>query len=469
MPIGEPHPPINPGENQGYKTGNAEWDAPAWDGVYWVGVEGIEGVEFRAQVSLVVLGIGTAYIYDDPSSTYDEDAIYADADFTWLTVTSRLEAFNHSRGRDRLGTRMRPGRGSAMFSNDDGLFNPQLGGLNVGGQQLRPGRAIRFQGKRTDAPDDEWISIWSGVIQSLGDVYTDAAHRIQSRWNLVGFEAELEAVVPPPQDVIDPASVDQTADERARYIWESLLEYPPSLLITEPSPNELRGSTFPGSRYEQFQLAADAEGGVFYQLPDGKMTWRNRAWLGDTVKFSIGTPADEIGVLSAETSWDQTRVRNIISMQRQAIEGEGTPPQLQTAVNTESAGYYGIKSFNKADLQNNNDADVLVLANEMIDAFAWDSLRLDAVTVWASTMAEVDNLLGVELGDRILIQINTDGYPLPWSYTIEAWVNAIEMNVSPKDWGVTLRLDNTDRSSPLLGGAYDLAFDPLEFSVNEDG
>jgi len=459
------HPIINP--PGGRLTGTALWEPDpgdtVWDGVdtFWKGQLGALGVEFRVEIALGVSGGDSGnFLYDNAGALYDTST-YSLNDFSWVLLEDRVLSFNASRGKDHYAQQFKAGQATILLNNQDGIFNPLLGFQSLGEQALRPGRWIRISGKRTDIEagidDIGWEPLFVGRLQALRDVYSAGAAGINSSWSVLGLESWLENNAPPELEVEDPVTVNQSTSERARYIWDIILEYPPELLITdEPGQFNMIGTTFPGSRLNQFQAAVDAEAGAFYAQRDGTMRFRNHDWLFDspdagTVQFIIGTPSDDIEVIRAVTNWDAVRIRNQVAMTREG-------GILQQNINSSSQAVYGVRSFSRSGLQNVNDGDVVSLVNRELLVKAWDTLRLDRIDVWASQMSgnSVQNLLTVELGMRILITVQTlEG----WSYTVIAWVMGIEHRVTGNgDWGVTLRLDNTDLSSPLTGGPYSTAY-----------
>jgi len=436
-----------------------------WDESFWKGRIGALGVEFKVEIALGVSGgEGGNFLYDDGTSLYDT-ATYSLNDFSWVELTARVLEFTATRGRDHYAQKFRAGQASILLNNQDGLFNPLLGFQTLGEQALRPGRWIKISGKRTDVSDDAWEPLWVGRLQALRDVYTDGAGGINSSWSCLGLEAWLSSIAPPELEVPDPLTGGQSTDERVRYIWDVIMGLPPELLITdEPGQFSMMATAFPGSRMDQINQAVDAEAGAFYVQRDGSLIFRSHDWLFDspdsgTIQFIIGTVADDVEVLDARTNWDAVRIRNDVALTREG-------GVLQRNINTSSQAVYGIHSFSRSGLQNQDDAQIVELVNRELLMTAWDTLRLDSVEVWASQMAgsSVMDLLTLELGMRVLITVQTlEG----WSYTVIAWVMGISHKVTADDWGVTLRLDNTDLTSPLTGGAYSSAYSD-SFSVRED-
>lgn len=420
-----------------------------WNESFWNGVLGAIGVEFKVEVALGATDGQGGFSYDDPASLYDT-ATYSTDDLYWVDLTPRVRSVSGARGRSKLGESFRPGQGTLELDNQDGVFNPERGRNIVGDQAMRPGRIVRLSGKRTDENEDQWVPLWVMRVQALADEYVDAAHQIISKWGLVGMETILESNNPPPLEVADPATAGQTADERARYIWSTINDYTDALLITPDTyDHPMIATTFPGSVYDQMGEAAEAEGGDFYAGKEGAFYMRGRGWLDPAAepKFLIGDYSNtDVVVLDATTAWDMTRIRNGVWL---TAEGGVT----QGNINSSSQAVYGKQDFRRDGLQNDNDGDVVTLVNQALDLFAFDSMRITQLSVWSPRLDGVDHLLNVELGDVIQVTVVTAAVP-PWSYTIKAFVNEISHEVTHDNWVVRLRIDNTFRGDPSLGGPY---------------
>jgi len=189
---------------------------------------------------------------------------------------------------------------------------------------------------------------------------------------------------------------------------------------------------------------------------------RLQEWLDDpAVAFTIGAPNSEVQVLDVTTSYDATRVRNDIALTVAVPETEPPTDPIPPvrALGSESIALYGRRAFHQEGYQNENVTDLNFLAAQQLAFHQYDSLRVDSVVVWADDFTDggVQALLDVEIGDRVLLTVQTAGV-LDWAYTVEAWVFGISHTVTPDDWKVTLRLDDTDQSSPSTTGSYGTAF-----------
>jgi hypothetical protein len=450
----------------GFETGKGLWtpssDDALWQptagGAYWSGIIGELGVQFKVLVASQLGSSGTDYLYDDPTSLYDE-ATYSTGEISWYDITSAVRDIRIRRGKQNLGARYSMGTATFVFSNESGVWNPQVAPALIGGQTLRPGRLIGVQGKRTDS--DEWIDMWIGRIESLGDVYIDAGHDVQSRWNCTGFFGYAESNRRVPLEVFDPATTGQLTSERITYIWETLEGLNPIFLDIAPGTNTMIGSTLGGSLLDLFQEAEEAEGGEFFESRGGRLTFRDKDWLVNNANagpsYFIGQDGSDLKILNVETSWDAVRIQNWVSLTRDAQPGSAETPTPQVAQNTSSQAKYGKRSVARQGLQNDNDVAVNDLANRVVDFNSFDTLRVDEIDVWASTLESVDTLLKAEIGDVTQVQVKV-AEALGWDYTIQAWVFGVEHHISHTDWVTTLRLDNTFRGNPLLAGPYSKAY-----------
>jgi len=407
------------------------------------------GVEFKVEVSLGESADGTDFLYDDPAALYDT-ATYSTGEIDWTDLSAVLEGFTCERGRDHLGQEFRPGLASITLSNESGIFNPFVSGQQLGALALRPGRWVRISGKRSD--EDEWSSLWVGRIESMLDVYEDAAHRITSSWSCSGLLSFLEVQAPPPLEVIDPATVGQFPTERAEYLWD-ILGFDDAFLnidTSSPDDNAMIGTTFPGSRLSQFNQAAAVRMADFYADRDGILQFTDKQWLSKktVVDFNAGDGSNSLELLEADSSWDAHRVQNEVS-----VQNEGGVAQI--AISSQSQALYGIRSYAEGGLQAEQDAAAFERAEWLIDRNAYNTQRIDSISLWASEIDDVNTLLQVDIGDLVRVTVETGQ---GWSYTLQAFVNKVRHVVTADDWQITLRLDNQDRSNPLNAGAYSTAY-----------
>ncbi len=209
-------------------------------------------------------------------------------------------------------------------------------------------------------------------------------------------------------------------------------------------------STLPQSRWAEMQVAATAEGGAMFMAADGVPTFRSRDWLVDKltgpVKFTVGGPGSDVLVLGADTDWSTQRVVGDVRMARKG----GTEYRV---TDPESISLYGPRTFQRFDLECENDTQVATLADRRLASSRFDRSRLDSVELVPVTPDGVTQLLNVDVGDYIRVTVQTDGDGL-WSYTDDYFVQLVQHQITDDDWVTTLRIDAATFDVPLLPAAY---------------
>src|SRR5690606_20283306 len=149
-----------------------------------------------------------------------------------------------------------------------------------------------------------------------------------------------------------------------------------------------QSSTLADTTLEECQRAADAEGGAFFASADGKATFKARNWLSEddrsvNVQGWIGFDevpegAQAAPVLDASGSWELARVVNDVGFAREG----GT---MQFAEDLASIQAYGRRSYRRTDFINSSDGELASLAVRYLQALREPRLRVDSVTISAST------------------------------------------------------------------------------------
>ena len=296
-----------------------------------------------------------------------------------------------------------------------------------------------------------FIDLYLGQIDSMADKYTTAAGSINSLWGLFDWFSRWSIDDPPALEI--PVGGNELTSDRVTRILD-IMNWPESLRDIQTGVNTMQESTLAQSRLEEMQTAADAEGGAFFVDGAGVATFKAQDWLQDdprsnTPQMRAGAPGDHVQVLDASTDWSTSRVRNDIRMARKG----GTEQRLTDG---QSMSLYGPRTFQRFDLENDNDADVLELARRYLEAFRWDRARLETVGLYPLDAEGAVELMELQLGDLVRIRVSA----LPgWSYTGEYYVNRISHAVTKDDWNVSLRVDDADLSPPLGVTSFDEGYD----------
>lgn len=418
------------------------------------------GVEFNVEIGIGNAGNPAAFLYDDPTSVYDGEAVYSGGEISWHAVTSRGLSFTTNRGRDTWRDRFRAGSVTVTLDDDDGLFNPDYAGEALGQLQLRVGRFLRVSARVRG--DNEWLSLFVGEIENIAERYNDAGYAIRAQYQAIDLMSRLQIDNPPALGSPVPA---ERSDVRVARVLD-LAGIDSTKANLDVGKYQVAESTLGDARLEEIQDAAQAEGGAFYMDRDGVPTFRNRDWLDDGPAEStpqywagVGQGIEIVGIGSG--TWALGRVYNDVQFAR--VGGSA-----QRAQDPASVAYYGQRSYRLFDFENTSDSAVLALAERYLERYAYDRIRLGALRLVPTTEAGARLLMATEVGWRIRVSVVLLGGGLnSWGYTQDVWVNRISHYGSGDDYYCEVVVDNTDTGNPFIGGPYDVAYSP-DFNYNEN-
>jgi hypothetical protein len=401
-------------------------------------------VEFKVETALGIENIEDSALWGpDPGEGLWDQSLWNASEPYWINITSRALMANTSRGRDKWEQRYRTGQASNLLDNQDGVLSLSTGQL--GDLQLRPGRWWRISGRVVGVTD--WISLMLGQIDTMADKYSVAAASINSDWTMLDWFARWTIDDPPALEA--PVGSGELTSDRVTRVLD-IINWPTELRNIQTGINTMQSTTLAQSRLEEMATAADAEGGAFFVDGAGVATFKAQNWLEDdprstTPQLLAGAPGDHVQVLDASTDWSTSRVRNDVRMARKGGEE-------QRATDGQSESLYGPRTFQRYDLENDNDPAVLTLAERYLAAFRWDRSRLETVGLYPLDSEGARQMMELQLGDLIRLRIST----IPgWNYTGEYYVNRISHGVTTDDWTMSLRIDDSDLAPPLGVDAFD--------------
>lgn len=385
------------------------WDAAQWDQDLWS-----------------VGGIGDAYWYD---------------------VTSYALEVSTSIGKDVFEEEMRTGRFSLVLDNQTGIWNPIAGQQPDYKLSLRPGRWFRIEAN-TDLTG--WVPIFTGYVDAINDTYRNAGFGIDTVVSGYGFAGVFNMDRPPPLE--DPIASGLLSSDRISFLLDRF-GWPIDKRDVQTGEATLLGSDLPSSSGVEAQKAAAAEGGAFYFDQDAVPTFKARDWLktdprSTELQYRIGGPASDIDPLEYTVDWSAQRIYNDVQLTRR----DGTP---QRATDTESWGRYFRRTFTRTSLENDNDIDVLELADRFVAAFAFDRIRIESVEIWPRDGERAAVALSTRIGDLLEATVSTGA---GWGYTAQAHAMRIDHTVTADDWRMTLRLDDSQTIPPSDAGSFSNGF-----------
>jgi hypothetical protein len=425
-------------ESSGGATGGElAYPLPGGQPLSWLG--GALGLLVEVETA----SVGGGGIWDTATWEPGGDGIWgADGGFAFESITEYVEAVTTRGGQERFDARFSTASAVVTMDNTTGLFTPNAG-ANPWSAPFRPGRRVRISVIPDLDEPELTVPLFTGRIDSSNDEYSAQGANIRTNLNLIGAMGDLSAVNPLALVV---ATGVETTDERI----ESALDrasIDADLRQVQAGDHNMATSYLAQTVLEECQRAADAEGGAFFADGAGCYHFKSKDWLTTDLRSTViqgyigygtppGPPSAHI-VGEPKTSWELARVRNAIHYSRSG-------GVLQTVSDGTSQGLYGERTYQRSDLNNNTDGEVLVLATRALAVYKDARVRIEKVNIAANY--DPDNIAlnplfyETQFGDLLSVEISTlQG----WSWTQEVHVIGITHKITADDWQVTLTLDDS--------------------------
>jgi hypothetical protein len=328
--------------------------------------------------------------------------------------------------------------------NTSGIFTPESGVAVPWLIPFRPGRRVRVVAIPDLTAPLVKVPLFTGRIDASNDQFSGAGFDIRARITATDFMGVWGAFDPPALDT--PTGVQSTSDrvEAAldRLGWDA------GARDIQSGTHTMMSSFLAQTTLEECGNAADSEGGAFFCSRDGLAVFRARDWLiTDTRSVNIqgylgyeDIPIDtqSAHVLDWKTSWEIQRITNQVLFAR-------TGSSIQMVEDTLSQNIIDeIRSYQRMDFDNNDDAEVLWLAERYLAANKDLRLRVDEVTISGNEdpgNEDLNRLLwDSQYGDLIQIRVAP-----PWGWELEraTQIMGISHTITADDWVATFKLDDS--------------------------
>lgn len=177
---------------------------------------------------------------------------------------------------------------------------------------------------------------------------------------------------------------------------------------------------------------------LLYEAKDRQLNTRStevQGYLGYEEEQEAGKPHAQFSEIS--TSWELARVRNSIRFAR-------TGGEVQLVEDESSVILHGRRTYQRLDLNNNQDSEVLFLAERMLEAEKDSRVRVESVTIVANDDPENEDLnrlfYDTRFGDLLAINVATQH---GWGFEELTHVTGVVHDITPDDWRVTFTLDDS--------------------------
>lgn len=412
----------------------------------WVGGK----IDIRVAIATNLDPEGAA-LYDE--ALYDE-SFYASENLAWEDISEFVEQITYRRGAERWDSRFTTGTGTIVLDNTTGLFTPIGDGANPWSLPFRPGRLVRVTAHPDPTSEDE-VVLFTGRIDSSEDEFDDAGFLLTTTLMLFDVLGDLAGINPP---ALESATGVQSTHARVNAALDRA-EVPSEVRDIQTGEHTMQTSFLAQSVLEECQRAADAEGGAFFALGDGTLVFKARDWLisderSVQVQGYLGYDTEQdpdvphAAIEDVETSWELARVRNDISYAR----SEGT---VQRVFDEDSIVKYGSgagageglrspRTYQRFDLHNNSDDEVLFLAERDLKMSKEARIRVESVQIIANDDPDNEDLnrlfYDAQLGDLLSVKVKT-GHG--WSFERLVTLLGESGVITAEDWKVVFTVDDS--------------------------
>lgn len=380
------------------------------------------------------------------TSLWGGPAVWA-SDTALLDITASVRSLGISRGRARDIDEFRPGTLSVEFNNDGRRFDPTNTDSDLYGS-IEPMRAIVITATvgGTDYPlfygyVQEWTVDYRDPTLPLATVNAADGLAILSNQQMAAISADYDGEL--------------SGSRVTRVLNLPEVSYPADKRSIDAGLSTFGDTTFGTNAGRYLQLAAQSEGAAFYAAKDGVLTFKERnSAPGDAVcMFSDDNDSSKVKYATIDQNFSVDLLYN-------RVITSGSTGNEQVAENTTSQDAYQVRTLERTGQLSSSDAEMADQAAALIARFSTPEMRLRQVTIpldglAAGRQAEV---LGLELTDRVSVEVHPPGGGSPSSILQAALVQGIDLTVTDgaTTWWATVTLEAGERAIPFIWGDADL-------------
>ena len=378
-------------------------------------------------------GIGPFLRLDDPVSGKLDSPDWTLGGTIFYDVTEHVRSVSIGRGRGSVFNSFPAGQASVEFNNHNRYFDPLYTGSPYAGQII-PKREIRISAG-TVVQFSGWVEDWNLAYEPNGDSVADAV--AYDATGLLGGRT-LSANTPVEQQtgerinaILDSADVAWPLESRTVDIGQATLGDQP----IEADINALN----------YLQTIAQSEPGNLFIGKRGNLVFQDRS-KGPTSESLVEFGGTALPFQDLEVVYGSENLYNEIVVSRSA---GGTA----VAVDSDSAGEYGIRNLTLSDLLLSTDAQSVDLAVTYAQRYSQPEYRFQSLQVAMHKLSEAEqyDLANLEIGSICKINFTPNNIGDP----IERYVEVIRIaqEADPQTYFVTLGFQAIDFASLVLDDA----------------
>ena len=212
-------------------------------------------------------------------------------------------------------------------------------------------------------------------------------------------------------------------------------------------------TTLAKNALDEVGMVVDTERGAFWCDRSGVLQFRDRNGLVSdpdytSVQAIFGErPGDgEVCYSDVRLVSDASKIRNVVTISR---AGGSARPRTD---DPDSIALYGPRTYRRLDLIHETDGESAVIADEILDVFAYADNRITALRVdLAAHPVDVDTVLDLDVLHLIEVRRRTTGVQI----VAELQIQAISETITPSEW--TIDFSTFSAETVFDVGRWDLA------------
>ena len=373
--------------------------------------------------------------------------VWAASDLTLLDVTEDVRSIRVSRGRERELDEFRPSSCQVEFNNNGRRYDPTNTASDIYGN-VEPMRGIVV------------TAVVAGVDYPLFYGYAQqwTVDYSQENLPLAGVVAADALAILGRQEIATIASAhtgDLSGARVSRILDRSEINFPSDMRSIATGLSTFGNTTFGRNAAQELQLCAQSEGGELYVSKAGVLTFEARNTTPGASACTFSDDGDAANIKYQRIDQDMS-----VDLLYNRVITAGTTGTEQTASDTVSQGAYQIRTLQRTGQLVLSDTEMASQGQVLLARFATPELRLRQVdvNVAALTAARQAELLGLELTDRVTVEVHPTGGGTPSEINQAAIVNGLDWVIANGGtvWLATVTMAAGERALPWIWGDDDL-------------
>lgn len=381
------------------------------------------------------------------SSLWGGPDVWAASDLSLIDITSDVRSVRVSRGRQRDIDEFVPGSCQIEFLNSGRRYDPTNTDSDIYGN-VEPMRGIIV----TAVVGGVDFPLFYGYAQQWGVDYSQQNLPLAS---VVCADALAILSNQEVGQIVAAHSGDLSGARVSRILDLPEVNFSTSMRAVATGLSTFGDTTFGRNAAEELQACAQSEGGTLYITKAGVLTFEERNTAPGAVACTFSDDGDAAHIKYQQIDQDMS-----VDLLYNRVITSGTTGNEQVAADSTSQSTYQIRTLQRTGQLVLSDTEMADQAAVLLARFSTPELRLRqvSVNVAALSAARQAELLGLELTDRVEVEVHPIGGGSPSVISQAALVNGLDWEIRDGGtvWLSSVTLQAGKRALPWIWGDADL-------------